>query len=339
MEIKNLQIVRGVAAILVVVTHFFGADLSTISPYFGHMGVDIFFTLSGFLMVYSQNESKDAVRFFMGRVKRIYPVYIILSLPLIAMAIGAASPYMLLANLLLLPGFNDPNYTVINYPAWTLVYEMIFYVLFATALLVSRKRTTSCLMTVIAIVFSVLIFKGEYEKQGWVNLGYILGDPLMLNFAVGCVIGLAYSELKIEKAFNFYAFMIFFAFMLYFGLCIIQDVRIVKLGIPSFIIITLAALSRPANGWFYNAMYALGGASYSIYLSHLYFAKYSKEIITHFKITPEFAYPVLFIGFFMSIYFGLIFYSKVEKPLGARLKSPRKDKEDGINTEEIKKNF
>lgn len=323
MEIKNLQIVRGVAAILVVITHFFGADLNRVSPYFGHMGVDIFFTLSGFLMVYSQNESKGSIKFFMGRVKRIYPAYLILSIPLIILAIGTVKPYVLVANLFLLPGFNDPKYTIINYPAWTLVYEMIFYVLFAAALLISKKRTVSCLITVFAIICSVKIFSGTYEKQGWVNLGYILGDPLMLNFAVGCMIGLIYSEFKIRKVINFYLFIILFAFILYLGLCIINDIRIIKLGVPSFVIITMAAISRPANGWVYNLLYTIGGASYSIYLSHLYFAKYSKEIIINYKIDANYAYAILFTGLLLALIFGLFFYSKVEKPLGEWLKTKK----------------
>ncbi len=64
MEIKNLQVVRGLAAMLVVATHFFGSSLKWFSPYLGHMGVDMFFTLSGFLMVYSQSTSKNAANFF-----------------------------------------------------------------------------------------------------------------------------------------------------------------------------------------------------------------------------------------------------------------------------------
>ncbi|WP_407027120.1 hypothetical protein [Cronobacter sakazakii] len=49
---------------LVVATHFFGSSLKWFSPYLGHMGVDMFFTLSGFLMVYSQSTSKNAANFF-----------------------------------------------------------------------------------------------------------------------------------------------------------------------------------------------------------------------------------------------------------------------------------
>ncbi|MDH0356606.1 acyltransferase [Morganella sp. GD04133] len=331
MEIKNLQVVRGVAAILVVVTHFFGADLSRISPYFGHMGVDIFFTLSGFLMVYSQNESKGAIKFFTGRVKRIYPAYLILSIPLIILAIGTAKPYALVANLFLLPGFNDPQYTIINYPAWTLVYEMIFYVLFAAALLISKKRTTSCIITVIAIICSVNIFSGAYEKQGWVNLGYILGDQLMLNFAAGCMIGLMYSELKIRKVINFYVFIMLFAVMLYLGLCVINDIRIIKLGIPSFVIIIIAVFSKPANSRMYNFLYTIGGASYSIYLSHIYFAKYSKDIAINYNVGAGYFYPILFAGLFLSLLFGLFFYSKIERPLGEWFKKKKNIKNEVIS--------
>ncbi|WIF61353.1 acyltransferase [Enterobacter cloacae] len=317
MEIKNLQIV--IAALLVVLTHFFGSELAGISSYFGHLGVDIFFTLSGFLMVYSQSEKKGPAKFFVGRVKRIYPAYIILSLPLLLLSMNSINPYMFLGNILLLPGFNDPKYTVVNYPAWTLVYEMIFYVLFAISLMVSRKRTLSCLITVTVIGISIYSFNGQYEKQGWVNLGYILGDPLMMNFAIGCLIGLAYSAFNVKNSINFYVFFVSFIFLIYFSLCILDNVRIIKLGIPSFMIIALAALSKPAVGILYKSLYTIGGASYSIYLSHLYFAKYSKEFIAWAGLNSVAGYAVLLTALIISIIFGVLFFKYVESPLSLKL--------------------
>ncbi|ELY5880160.1 acyltransferase [Cronobacter sakazakii] len=315
MEIKNLQVVRGLAAMLVVATHFFGSSLKWFSPYLGHMGVDIFFTLSGFLMVYSQSSSKNAASFFIGRIKRIYPVYLILSLPMIIGAFGFEHIMYAVGNVMLIPGFNDPEYKMANYPAWSLVYEMIFYVIFSCSLLLRRDRVSSCLITVLVIFSVVWIFNGKYDKQGWVNLGYILGDQLLLNFAAGCLIALFYKKINVNWNINFYIFLVCTLTLLYMALHEIQNVRLVKLGIPSFLIIIIAIFSRPANDFFYRLLYLIGGASYSIYLSHLYWAELKPlalKLYGHNDMVFYWSSSVLAI---VSIAFGIIFFKLVEQPI------------------------
>ncbi|EKK7725623.1 acyltransferase [Cronobacter sakazakii] len=315
MEIKNLQVVRGLAAMLVVATHFFGSSLKWFSPYLGHMGVDIFFTLSGFLMVYSQSSSKNAASFFIGRIKRIYPVYLILSLPMIIGAFGFEHIMYAVGNVMLIPGFNDPEYKMANYPAWSLVYEMIFYVIFSCSLLLRRDRVSSCLITVLVIFSVVWIFNGKYDKQGWVNLGYILGDQLLLNFAAGCLIALFYKKINVNWNINFYIFLVCTLTLLYMALHEIQNVRLVKLGIPSFLIIIIAIFSRPANDFFYRLLYLIGGASYSIYLSHLYWAELKAlalKLYGHNDMVFYWSSSVLAI---VSIAFGIIFFKLVEQPI------------------------
>ncbi|MBC0234656.1 acyltransferase family protein [Escherichia coli] len=152
--------------------------------------------------------------------------------------------------------------------------------------------------------------------QGWVNLGYIVGDPLMLNFAVGCLIGLAYSELKISNSVNFYVFLFSFVILIYYALCVVDNISFFKLGIPSFLIITLAALSKPAEGRLYNILYLLGGSSYSIYLSHLYFVKYTKEYLVNSNFNNFTIYSILLISFCISLVFGVAFFKFVEFPIG-----------------------
>lgn len=50
-EIDNIQILRALAALMVVTNHFLGGTVGGIFKYNGGFGVDIFFVISGFLMI------------------------------------------------------------------------------------------------------------------------------------------------------------------------------------------------------------------------------------------------------------------------------------------------
>lgn len=162
---------RGIAALLVVMTHYFGTFFAeqdllaarTFSPnlqltpapwvhlfelpYQGPFGVAIFFLISGFVIPYSlQKTSKTG--FLLNRICRIYPTYAV-SLGLGTLAIAASAQYwgqafsyepkVLLANALLVHNvLNLPSMDAVN---WTLSIEVKFYLLAAlgTAAFFSRK--------------------------------------------------------------------------------------------------------------------------------------------------------------------------------------------------------
>ncbi|NCH75025.1 acyltransferase family protein [Cronobacter sakazakii] len=98
-ELHTLQIVRGVAAMMVVTNHLWGTVFGGIFKYNGGLGVDIFFVLSGFLMVFTQKETRGPIEFLSGRIFRIYPMYILVSLPLIIMMVEVNNPFKILSNL------------------------------------------------------------------------------------------------------------------------------------------------------------------------------------------------------------------------------------------------
>jgi peptidoglycan/LPS O-acetylase OafA/YrhL len=134
-EVFGIQILRGVAALAVVIHHAlemsngsvgrFSPDWLTTS---GAAGVDIFFVISGFIMVHTSFLSGCAplrpLIFLKKRALRIYPFYWIC---LIAMSLLFAVGFMkshninmtkFLLSALLFPG--DPLIDV----SWTLSYEV-----------------------------------------------------------------------------------------------------------------------------------------------------------------------------------------------------------------------
>jgi len=82
--INNIQALRAFAVLNVVLFHAldmsnsYGYDfeLFRILTRWGQNGVDIFFVISGFIMVYIQSQNqKSALGFIENRIKRIVPLY------------------------------------------------------------------------------------------------------------------------------------------------------------------------------------------------------------------------------------------------------------------------
>jgi peptidoglycan/LPS O-acetylase OafA/YrhL len=96
-EIKSLTALRGLAALMVVLSHclriaersYHGETPGAIWPLkyfdFGTFGVVLFFTLSGYTLYTSQqNKDFEVVRFFVRRLFRVFPVYVV-SIPIYIM--------------------------------------------------------------------------------------------------------------------------------------------------------------------------------------------------------------------------------------------------------------
>ena len=90
--LSNLQYLRAFAAINVVYLHvLIGGNSynrpSTMFPILGEWGangVDIFFVISGFVMIYSQiNNPKTIVNFYKSRLLRILPIYWLITFTII----------------------------------------------------------------------------------------------------------------------------------------------------------------------------------------------------------------------------------------------------------------
>ncbi|WP_153448745.1 acyltransferase family protein [Vibrio algicola] len=326
-EIYSLQVVRGIAALLVVTNHLWGRVFGGVFQYNGGLGVDVFFVLSGFLMVYTQTEKRNAFMFIRGRIERIYPLYWILSLPTMLMLINFNEGYKVISNLFLIPSYKVTQGALTNPPAWTLVYEMIFYVMFTFSLLLSKNRIKACLISVSIIFVSLFIMNnvfGGQERGNWINIGYILSDTLMLNFAFGAIFALIYEKIGIKNVINFNLFMFLFGLVLYVSLFHMDGVRrLLRYGIPSLIIIIFALYSKEGKGFVYNMLLKIGDASYSIYLSHIYFLYVLKATMSTNKGNPTMVELIAVLLVVLSIIVGIFINKKIEKPIMYKLKEYR----------------
>ena len=149
--INNLQLLRAFAAINVVYLHvLIGGESygkpTVIFPYvggWGANGVDIFFVISGFVMIYTHAiNPKTILNFYKSRILRIVPVYWLITGFIILLYIifpnifrflmidikSSVSSFLFISQLI-----NNSN-PIINL-GWTLEWEMLFYLIFGIAII------------------------------------------------------------------------------------------------------------------------------------------------------------------------------------------------------------
>lgn len=212
----SLQIARGIAAVIVSFHHLFLGPYFKIYPdsilksthinLLGGLAVYFFFALSGYVLTLSINKkSKDARTFLKERVIRIYPEYILWTLSAYFLWLFLGREWI---HLNYTPsGFSDWFHTLSLIPpilysdsfatllsvAWSLVYEMYFYVLFALLLFFIRDKekyiNISILMFFIFFVLHITL-NGNFniQKYKWVHIPYILSDFISVTFALGSLL-------------------------------------------------------------------------------------------------------------------------------------------------------
>lgn len=212
-KLEIIQFLRGLAALLVVLLHFqpilrseWPALAGTMGH--GHIGVDIFFILSGIVIYVSTEElrNRSAQRFLIRRFFRVVTPAWAAMLLLAVIQPPYLKDLFLSALFIPLKNSHPPSYGYsFLIVAWTLTYELIFYVIFAGALSFKFGREHRGFVagsTVIATLFGVQMLTGAYtldaEAAGLlpdqeyfpIQIISVLGNPLFLEFVIG--LGLAY---------------------------------------------------------------------------------------------------------------------------------------------------
>jgi len=212
-RIHIIQMLRGLAAVLVVLYHFresLISDWPKIAQILSHgqIGVDIFFIISGFVIYHSteNQNNRKAGSFLIRRFFRvIVPAWIAMLL-----LIFIKPPYIkdLILSILFIPLKNSPppsygyNFLIVT---WTLTYELIFYLIFSFAISFEFGRKNRGKLTcflIISMIISIQTLTGTYTldanatapfnetKYFPMQLFSLLGNPLLLMFVIG--IGLAH---------------------------------------------------------------------------------------------------------------------------------------------------
>ena len=265
-----LQYLRGLAALAIVIYHICrfrgfavameGTWLKAMTDAGAPAAVDLFFALSGFLMVYTQAaKPKAADEFFRRRAFRIVPVYWFMTLAWFAlMAVTASpehpnpfSPLHLVTSLLFCSQFFGFQFPLLL-PGWSLEYEMIFYAIMALA--IWRRGAGFAGLTCAAVVALV----GAQALR-----------PICLEFVMGMVAGIMFPR-RLPPRFALPALIVALAVFGY-GSTMLHDRvegdwwRVLFWGLPMFVLLLNGLNMRQVR---IPPLLFLAECSYSIYVTH-----------------------------------------------------------------------
>lgn len=330
-KIASIQMLRAIAALMVVGSHFMYATKEAHFPThfnsIGHLnqvlgsGVDLFFIISGFIIVHigSNGFGKrgKAIDFLQKRFARIYPTYwAVTVIALILWSTGLAFKSQMIdfqyvvGSFLCFPMNRHP----IVDQGWTLSYELYFYILYSAGIQFLRSVKG---FLIISFVWFTISFLFSREFPDCLALKF-LGTPMLFEFWFGALIGFLYKENLIKPSPK----LAMASFMLGLGcFCIViafgthGGLRIAELGVPSFLWVLAAVYCPPISSGFLNWLVLLGNASYSIYLTHGLFTLAFPRVVGRFSLNRFEADLMLFIYICLALFFGCAFWRYIEVPL------------------------
>jgi exopolysaccharide production protein ExoZ len=328
--IQPIQFLRAIAA-LMVVWHHAREQLTNLKYLFpsesGNSGVDLFFVISGFIMVVTTSKKQVSARnFLLRRIVRVVPLYWLLTLSVVTLAMLAPqllrstdiSASHVIQSLLFIPHMSPTHLGTawpVLVPGWTLNYEMYFYAVFACTLLLNLRYRFAALTVLLGSLVLAGLILGSL--RGPVVATYT--SLLLLEFLVGAVLGrLWVADRVIRSAWgSALSLVVGFALLLWREAPHAPLAQILGSGL-----VVAGALSPSFREWRNRPMLALGDASYSIYLTHLFALGLLRWVWTRLDISQlGFAYSWLFMlaALVFASVVGWLVHWWVEQPLTAWL--------------------
>jgi exopolysaccharide production protein ExoZ len=280
-QLVSLQYLRAVAAMMIVFTH--GWDqlpwLKERIPNVAQSGVDLFFVISGFIMVYvTAKAGSSALHFFRMRIVRIVPLYwlytfataaLILAVPQLFKTSAFTVPH-LVQSLFFIPHWSPSgSVSPMILLGWTLNYEMFFYAIFAIAMAILATRRVPLAIAVLLILPIMSLFVNFAGTAA----GEFYSNEIILEFIFGMLLASLFLKGVLGRGGAPIGASLIAAGAI--GLCIggyhYESSRALSFGVPAALIIAGALsieVARPVAKM--QPFLLLGDASYSIYLAHLF---------------------------------------------------------------------
>jgi len=348
-RITAIQALRGIAALAVAIGHARIAAYWLARRYgeggpppgqFGGWGVDLFFVISGFVMVHASAEwfARPGARgvFVKRRLIRIVPLYWLATCVFAAWRLKFGPPFghgLLLASLVFLPwsptGSLDHVVPVLD-QGWTLAFEMLFYLLFAIAIgwRAGRAVAIQSVMLGAAVVIGALATPTNAALFSWTR-------PILIEFVAGMGLALAYRRGMILPLWA----RLMLAAAGVAGLACAPDAfphwqdahRLLWWGIPAALLMA-AAVSGPIRLPWQRLWERLGDASYALYLWHLPLFAVAGFVVRRAHV-PFAQWPFIVIVVLLAQGVGLFSFRWLERPLTTALNRrfvPARHRDDGL---------
>ncbi len=345
--LPSLQVFRGVAALLVILTHATDIYDNLLHRHFlggiwgfGWAGVNFFFVLSGFVIFFIHGKDigrpERALPYVKKRLTRIYPAYwVVLAIRcLLATGSYATKDQTGLLDILKAVALWPVEGALVSV-SWTLSHEIFFYLIFFLCILSSRKVA----LTIAGIAFvssmSGFVWPG-FDAQ--IYLVRFLFSYHNIEFLLGCLA----AWLVLNRRGVPYGRAVMWVGISLFAASGVLWVRghhfapLVLFGIPSTLVVLGAASSDTrAPGTWPRPLVFLGDASYSIYLVH------ATAIYNFVRLgSKTMLKPVLenVVGMILLVPIiagaGIAFYLIVERPLLALFRG-KSAKPKPVNVEKV----
>jgi exopolysaccharide production protein ExoZ len=335
-HLESLQIFRGLAALAVALHHArlgtsefvqtIPAPLEALLAQ-GFLGVDFFFVLSGFIILHTHYDdprsAPAAAAYALKRVTRIYLPY----LPITALVIAAYLMFPALSqsdrtwgwftSLTLLPSIYEPALPV----AWTLVHEMLFYLLFLV-FFVSRR-----IFAAMIAAWSCVLLKQTFQLQSF-NLAFlnVLFHPINFEFVFGLFCAFAYRHITPRQglAAGVAGVAVFALYFLWFT----ASARVL-FGLGSALLVLGISLNDSALRS--KILARLGDSSYALYLIHNPLISLTSRLAARVAVLDHWFSSLLFsVGCAVSA--GYAYHRLFERPLlrKVRLVLPKPGKDAAL---------
>ncbi|MCI5042829.1 MAG: acyltransferase [Donghicola eburneus] len=330
MKLHSIQYLRALAALAVVGLHASKRVEDQLPeaaiPLFqlGHAGVDLFFVISGFIIWFiGRGSQQDPATFLMRRVLRIAPMYwgATLLWLLMVQATGAGwisiTPEHVIQSLTFIPHFNatfPERIWPVLIPGWTLNYEMFFYLVFASMLILpERQRLLAIVFAMLGLVsFGMVTLPSSALAQAYTS-------PMLLEFAAGCLVAELWFRAQGGPLRNVLMIGLGVSLFAIYGPGVAESdhwSRALFFGIPAALVLSgVVGLGAAIPAM--PRLEQLGDASYAIYLFHVILLVPAERIWSMLPALHGSQSGFVFIAVYlaMTCVIGVWIFDRVETPM------------------------